>query len=659
MRYFATLCICLSVTIVNSASMAATYCGNFEFSPMSDLNIYDQFERAVLRLKVRNQVGTGFLIDSQRGFILTAAHVIEPAIANPSVEILATSPAHPKTLLKLKLLKELSSSEQIDIALLQLEQPDALSDVNPIDISFRPVQEGSIVYVMGYPRSEKDLSKRRGEIEKITEDEGFVVKGDQFPGDSGSPLFTSTGVAIAIARSKIHTDVSYYTPMTDAIELLKQIPSTPHMKVLDERIRSNQIDVQELSGELKPRSSPSSTRNLELLSWAVGLAGRKEEYRAVRQFFDCPIATAFWHRNLDDAARFLKTIASRAIGIRTEIQLAQNANVLNRPTKAAFFLQTATDQLRYFDALPSPQDPLRLPVNRCDAAAFFALDPARNVREPRSAVAFMLSATEGQFYEAKRQGEAAVGAIVNIDFGSARQAAIKESIAQNFDLSDVRYSDYIAQSLAPESAELYSQCVALEAKEGKQFRIWVDKKDGSYVTLNAFWPGNGKEKTSRAGRTPVADNLAILKMPEMWAPGRVEQIVAKLLKSDKDGFLSVNVGGQQATVLVLGEPPKVGMLQEARYQEVVSTKNPKLCGQQVIESCLKPKKLQGYLLPGSGRIDFAGLRGAAGEITLNTPDAICAKIQVSSNFCESQATADVMLTAVERSPRDNGSIPPP
>lgn len=65
--------ILVSAILVSIAGQnaEASSCGNFEFSHLTNEQIYSQFEGAILRIEAGTQVGTGFLINSKQGYVLT------------------------------------------------------------------------------------------------------------------------------------------------------------------------------------------------------------------------------------------------------------------------------------------------------------------------------------------------------------------------------------------------------------------------------------------------------------------------------------------------------------------------------------------------------------------------------------------------------------
>src|SRR5215467_2354796 len=99
------------VLLALSGVGTAATCGNFEFARLSDEQIFSQFEGAVLRISAGGSVGTGFLIDARQGYVLTAAHVVQPVLEKRGVAISATAPAFGSNPLKLVLVRELSRTD--------------------------------------------------------------------------------------------------------------------------------------------------------------------------------------------------------------------------------------------------------------------------------------------------------------------------------------------------------------------------------------------------------------------------------------------------------------------------------------------------------------------------------------------------------------------
>src|SRR5690242_13629911 len=93
------------VVLSATADRAHASCDNVECSELKDQDILDRFGGAVLRIdSADNDVGTGFLIDSMRGYVLTAGHVVSLKPRDNGLKVVATTPGGVK--LNLVLVKD-------------------------------------------------------------------------------------------------------------------------------------------------------------------------------------------------------------------------------------------------------------------------------------------------------------------------------------------------------------------------------------------------------------------------------------------------------------------------------------------------------------------------------------------------------------------------
>lgn len=63
-RDMCRLIVIVAAISIISCEAAESACGNFEFPTLTDQQIFNQFEGAVLKIEA-HEVGTGFLIDSK------------------------------------------------------------------------------------------------------------------------------------------------------------------------------------------------------------------------------------------------------------------------------------------------------------------------------------------------------------------------------------------------------------------------------------------------------------------------------------------------------------------------------------------------------------------------------------------------------------------
>jgi S1-C subfamily serine protease len=139
------LLILLFVVTFASAVVHSQVCTGFGSGTVGSQYIYQHYSGAVLRVQ---DVGTAFLIDSERGYLLTAGHVLDDlAFKKESLEVIGGD--YPYSHLQFALRYR---SPDVDVALLQLTQPDALKNVLPLDIAFDPPDLDTKLVVMGYPQ---------------------------------------------------------------------------------------------------------------------------------------------------------------------------------------------------------------------------------------------------------------------------------------------------------------------------------------------------------------------------------------------------------------------------------------------------------------------------------------------------------------------------
>jgi len=355
---------------------------------------------------------------------------------------------------------------------------------------------------------------------------------------------------------------------------------------------------------------------------------------------------------------------SAALRAQTDFKLAEIASNLKRVSIAESQLKSAVEQISYFDLGPTAQDPQ--PTLQCDPTAFFALDAASNVRDERATVAFLLSATKGQFEEVKRHSTASASAefagfALKGSYDTALAVAQREAAAQKFVQSSSIYSNFLAQSLSSNAAELYSQCLSIEAKSKRGLRIWLAKREGRYLTLNIYWAGNGSAVEGRLDRPAALDNLTLISMPDKFISGVPQVIVVSKKDPAVDGYLGLSVEGQEASYITVAEPEAVAMetkqvVKGLRVTASSSTQSSSVCSPGIAESCIFPQRRGGFLIPGSGRlVDFTRTSGVSYSFVVDTPGRICVRLMASPQSCQNIESGTGTLVAEERFPAEAAS----
>jgi tetratricopeptide (TPR) repeat protein len=296
---------------------------------MGDDLIIKELTGAVFRLQTSDsQSGTAYLIDGERGYLITAYHVVQGAFKTPSsVKITATSIALPDHALELETIKGLGLPQ--DVALLKVKDIGDLKNANirPLDLAthFPPTTH----YVtIGYPRGKNKPNSQSAELEgKYEGDETykpdyyFEIKQDIDDGSSGSPLIDQNGAVIATCVAKVHNySGGLYTPTSYIEDLLRSIPPDSRVQGLNEEFGKSKAasskSVRGLIERLKWRSGNPS--NLELYEWANQLTGGPDQ-SWVKSYISCPLLPAYGDRRLADTDAVLRLSSQASAAVRAKI----------------------------------------------------------------------------------------------------------------------------------------------------------------------------------------------------------------------------------------------------------------------------------------------------------------------------------------------------
>jgi hypothetical protein len=170
--------------------------------------------------QVDRNTGTGFLISSS-GYVLTNKHVIEAGDPIDDLEIygsIASKEATPSRLVVI-------GTNQHDVALLKF------ADTSKAYSAFvlgqpRNVKVGTPVCSEGFP-ADKDFFFAEGPVSEIGAEHGlWLTQMPSNPGDSGGPVFLSSGkvVAIKVGGYTALQNVNALIPMNLAQDLLILVP---------------------------------------------------------------------------------------------------------------------------------------------------------------------------------------------------------------------------------------------------------------------------------------------------------------------------------------------------------------------------------------------------------------------------------------------------
>ncbi len=259
MRAAYPTCLILLLTALSFGQSVP--CRNFELPELGKDFIYLNYASAVLRIQSGDESGTGYLIDSTRGYVITAAHVIKASLDDPTVAILGTNPENSTNPYHLKHVRNLQShdpSQNIDIALLRLVPRGAMADVIPLDITLRSPRPSRPAYVFGYPRGDSSLSQQPVDYVQGNDNGTMTVKQAAFAGDSGSPLIDDTGKVLGTCIRRVVTqevnvsNEAIYIPMTSIQEIFKKLSISERVRLLDNKVRTQDTTRNELARNLVP-----------------------------------------------------------------------------------------------------------------------------------------------------------------------------------------------------------------------------------------------------------------------------------------------------------------------------------------------------------------------------------------------------------------------
>lgn len=175
-----------------------------------------EIEKASVTIRTPGGHGSGFVI-SDPGYVLTNHHVVAQ---NREVIVIMGGKEQRAVVLR--------SSPGRDVALLKLERR---FDAEPVHIDAEGVSLGEEIYVVGTPLDERlDFSISRGIISArrvLDKRNYYQTDAAVNPGNSGGPVFNSSGNVIGITVAGLFTkdgsskNINYVIPILDALEALK------------------------------------------------------------------------------------------------------------------------------------------------------------------------------------------------------------------------------------------------------------------------------------------------------------------------------------------------------------------------------------------------------------------------------------------------------
>lgn len=282
------------------AASASRHCGQFQFATTLD-GVIGNREAALLRILSEDgdPLGTGFLLDAERGYILTARHVVVDNVHNTPIPSMAASRARPGKTMRLQFVDE---AEAQDVALMKFVDPKWLSDIPAFDLGLE-FARNELAAIYGYQFGESIPTIAKGTI--AIDDGGRVqMRATTLPGDSGSPVLNQQGLVIGIVLEHRMTQVATISATLDLLDLLLSHASSSSSERAYRGILDGRQDAQFIQ-EFDPKIPPEDLTNLSLLGVLAMLSRHDSLPSQSQQSLDCPLYFAATHRNLGYAARLI------------------------------------------------------------------------------------------------------------------------------------------------------------------------------------------------------------------------------------------------------------------------------------------------------------------------------------------------------------------
>lgn len=294
---------------------AGQSCTGFAKGVVGDGSIVSRYRSSVLSV---SGLGTAYLIDSDSGLAITAAHVIaDVAAANKPLTLSTTTgpiltfSAH-----------EAGTDAGRDISLLQLDPKDGFKSSPSVDISFAAPTADSHLFAMGYPviGNAAQIILRSGDatFSAVTPTGLIEVAHVTEGGSSGGPLFDQQGDVIGTCHEEIDDGkLGRYVAMSDSQKLLKGLKVSSRMKSIEDQLVDGTLDEEGFKSKLQGADAPSS---LELYVWLAHAANDSTVASVLKKFLICPIKPAVLERGIGDALMFF--IQDLAVEDATALRLS-------------------------------------------------------------------------------------------------------------------------------------------------------------------------------------------------------------------------------------------------------------------------------------------------------------------------------------------------
>lgn len=302
----ATLGIFLWSALVCSIARASTPCADFHFPDSGFAAIEQDYKPALLYVWAGDDSrkhGVAFLIDVAAQYYLTARHVVEPSISNPSLAIQGMDPQQNKLTLKL-----VADDSTLDVALLKGQRSALTDGMRPYELflatlASEDVTFSGLAYADPYHLLSAPPKEDRFEYNEDGSEIYLRVNTDE--GDSGAPVYTKKGLVVGIVRSKQKISQASAVPMNSLADFLTDnaadVPTAgAGWKLYDMLI--GRPDRKALMVRLRPANVPGRISNLQLLGVIKAILDQGRLAKMDKEFIYCPLVQAAHDRGLYDVA---------------------------------------------------------------------------------------------------------------------------------------------------------------------------------------------------------------------------------------------------------------------------------------------------------------------------------------------------------------------
>ncbi|MDQ0391467.1 S1 family peptidase [Labrys monachus] len=273
--------ICALLLMLGAADEAAR-ADSFTFPQIDETTMTRELSQSSVRIfrtsDASAQDGSGFVVDSEAGLIVSAAHVVRGARDAVWVSFANSSDLY-KAIVLLPKAAATGTDDQPDIAVLKLEHPESASGA--FEVQFDTIDVEHEHRVTGFGRDSPSPLEATGKPGRQS-DCNFVIRSPTLHGDSGSAVLTDEGLVDGIAvegresggtSSMAETVVLPMSCVRDVI--LPFIPDQDTEKILD-IFRSG--DARALRNAFQPPVvPPRGVNNLRLAKALIwGIAERRK-----------------------------------------------------------------------------------------------------------------------------------------------------------------------------------------------------------------------------------------------------------------------------------------------------------------------------------------------------------------------------------------------